>query len=141
MIEVKVLSPKEWQKVASDAHLCVFDEGRDPNLDRITHALLAIDKKEDHIVGYTTIQELDTKTIYIQYGGSFPKYRENPPMTYISFMEILKVLKNRYDKITTMVENSNFVTLKFYMKQGFLITGVKFFKDKVYLENTYEFIN
>lgn len=136
MISVKVLLPHQWKEMAENAHVAVFDETWDKNLERITFALLMVDK-EDQIISYATAQEIDKETVYLQYGGAFPKFRGSP-VVYKSFCEMVDFLKKSYKTIRTYVENVNYPMLKFYMKNNFLVTGVRYFKEFTLLENCYE---
>ncbi len=137
MFEVKKLSKEQWQELAQGVHSIVFKEIQDADYNRISYALLLVEKESDVVTSYITIQEMDAKWAYIQYGGAFPNYQKG---LYVvrGFHQLLNYLRERYDKISTFVENSNYAMLKLYMREGFLVTGIKYFRETILLENTFE---
>lgn len=137
MIEVKQVDPITWKDMAENAHLAVFDENWQRDLERIDFALLMIHKETDQAVAYVTVQKIDESTAYIQYGGAFEKFRKTG-ITFEAFNSMLEYLQKSFKKIITLVENNNSSMLKFYMKKNFLITGVRYFKEHIFLENYYE---
>lgn len=134
---VKKVTPQVWKGLAEAAHVAVFDESWDAKLETIDFALLMVSRDSDRIISYATFQKLDSMEVYIQYGGAFPIYL-GTPMVFTSFRKMLETLKLEYRKISTLVENNNLVMLKFYMKEGFLTTGIRYFKDLILLKQTYE---
>lgn len=136
MIEVRQVTPKEWKACAESAHLAVFDEKWDKELERIDFALIMIRKMDDKVVSYVTCQEIDINTVYLQYGGAFPIFR-GTPIVLATFQDMLKVLREKYKVIKTYVENTNYPMLRFYIKENFLITGLRYFKEQTLLEHTY----
>lgn len=136
-ILVKEIAPREWKALAEDAHLSVFDELWDKDLERIDFAMIMTMKETDQLISYATAQKVDEQTIYLQYGGAFPTYK-GTPITFLSFKEMLTHLKLKYSKIVTLVENNNYPMLRFYMKEFFLITGIRYFGEHILLENSYE---
>lgn len=137
MIEVIEVSPKSWKEMAENAHKSVFDESWDKELERVDLALLMINKEVDDVISYVTIQIKAKGLVYLQYGGTFKKYRGSI-MSFKSFSAMLEHLKSRFTQIVTLVENTNYPMLKFYMKENFKITGIRYFKDSILLENHYE---
>lgn len=137
MIEVKKIAPKEWYELAEAAHIAVFDESWDKNMERIDFAMVMVQTDTNTLISYATAQVVDPSTVYLQYGGVFPKFR-GTPLSFLSFKEMLDVLKKSFKKIVTLVENNNYPMLRFYIKEFFLITGIRYFKNHIYLENTYE---
>lgn len=137
-ILVKTVTPQDWKVLAENAHLVVFEEKWDKELERIDFALVMVKKETNELIAYTTCQIIAPKTIYLQYGGAFPKYK-GTAISFLAFQEMLKDLKNQYSKIVTLVENTNYPMLKFYMKEYFTITGIRYFGSHIFLENQYEF--
>lgn len=135
-LEVEKLSPYEWRVLAEDAHLAVFDEKRSADLDRISYALLA--RKGSDLAGYVTVRETDSETVYWQFGGAFAGTRGTTRVleTYKAFINWTKA---RYKRITTLVENINVPYLKLAMACGFLVSGIKYFKNTIFVELTLEF--
>lgn len=137
VIEVKVITPKEWFDLAENAHTAVFKEYWNKNLERIDFALLMVKKETDEVVSYATVQIRDSNSAYLQYGGAFPKF-QGTPIIFLSFQEMLKTLKKEYKKITTLVENNNYAMLRFYIKEYFKIIGIRYFKNHILLVHQYE---
>jgi len=124
--------PHEWRLVSEDAHLATFNELRPCDMNRIDFALVVWDKNP---LGYMTCREFDSETIYISYGGAFEKSFK----VLEGYKAMLNSLKETYKRATTLVENNNIPMLKMAMSQGFLITGIKNFKNQIYLELSQEF--
>lgn len=137
MIEVKRVLPEEWKVLAEAAHVAVFDESWDKNLERVDFAMIMTKTETNEVISYATVQIIDPNTAYLQYGGVFPKFRETP-LSFLSFKEMLLAIKKQYTKIVTFVENTNYPMLRFYIKEFFKITGIRFFKHHIFLEHTYE---
>lgn len=140
MIVVKRVEKDQWKELSVNAHIASFSELWDADIERISYALLMVQSDDDVVAGFATVQDIDAKTAYLQYGGVFERYK-NTAVAFRGFHELIKFVQDRYDKIITLVENKNFPMLKFYMKEGFLVTGIRYFKDRILLENTYEFIH
>lgn len=130
-------SPEKWAEYSKEAHLLCFGEVRVVEMDRISFALLATD--EEKPVAYMTIQELDGLTVYLQHGGSFPETRgsANSWRAYVSMLNHLKEMG--YTRAGTYIENTNKPMLKFAMKAGWLITGIRTFEGSVLLEHQLKF--
>lgn len=122
--------------MSESAHQGVFGERWDKDIERVDFAMLMVLKPSDKVVSYATAQEVDADTVYLQYGGAFDAYR-NQPVVFYSFVAMLEFLSSNYKKIVTLVENTNQTMLRFYMKAGFLITGIRYWGDHVFLENSY----
>ena len=136
---MKVLSysKDEWKVLAADAHAICFHELRDPEMDRIDFALLAVD--EEKPLAYMTVRELDAKSAYLQHGGSFDHTR-GTANSYRSYLALLNALKEKnYTRAGTYIENTNTPMLKFAMKAGWLITGIRTFEGSILLEHQLQF--
>lgn len=135
---IKRIGPELWRDLFSkNAHLFSFKEIREPRMDRIDYALLVINDN-DEPVAYQTCKELDSTSVYWQFGGVFP-----PIIGTVNSMKVYEALrdyhKEHYDRVTTYIENENCVMLKMAMKIGFRICGIKYFNGKILLEHKLEF--
>lgn len=130
------IEPKDWKVLASNAHLVVFDETWDEMIERISYAIIILTEKRE-MVAYATIQLIDNQTAYLSYGGAFPTFK-GTSIVFKAFETMIVALKLKYKKLITMVENDNYPMLKFYMKVGFLIKGIRYFNGFTLLENSYE---
>lgn len=136
MVRVERVEGDRWlAEFSANAHLAVFNEHMPPGLDRIDFALLAVQKLggEDKATAYLTARELDSESVYMKHGGVFESIKGTvySIQTYRAF---IKYLIERYERITTLVENTNVAYLKFALALGFLIIGVRTFKGSIFLE-------
>jgi ribosomal protein S18 acetylase RimI-like enzyme len=132
---VKTLNAEEWKELSKEAHEICFNEKWEPTMERIDFALLFVNE-ENVPVAYATAQEKSKEHVYLQYGGAFPGAK-GTFISFKAFYTMLEVLKARYKTITTLVENTNWGMLKYYLSAQFRITGIRYFKNSTYLENTY----
>ena len=136
---IKQIGPQLWsQRFSSLAHESAFGEKKNWD-DRIDYALLSINENEEPC-GYVTCRELDSKIVRWQYGGMFEPVRDTIYSMKI-YEEFINWMRNRYEAISFYVENTNKVMLKFAMKSGFLITGIRNYQGNILLEHLMEFKN
>lgn len=135
-IVVDQISAQEWAQLSEKAHLIAFAENKPAEWDRIDFALLV--KRGQNLMGYVTCRETDAHTLYWQFGGAFPGTRESS-LTFSGYRAFVDFCEERYQRITTLIENDNFVMLKMAMKVGFRIVGVRVFRGHVLLEHLLEF--
>ena len=136
-IELKRLGADEWARFAENAHLATFGEFRSKGKDRIDFALLAIDE-HDTPIGYMTVKELDSETVYWQFGGALPDYKGTNTMWH-AYVAASAYCKERYKRVFTYIENTNPPMLKFAMKLGFRIIGIRNFGKHILLEHLLEY--
>lgn len=131
------ITPQEWASISENCHAVVFQEKRPFDMDRLDYVLLA-ESAEKKPCGYCTVRELDSESVYWQYGGGFPGTKEsvNAVQAYGKFIEWTK---SRYKRISTYVENSNVRYLKLAMHFGFRVVGCRFIQGKIYLDLLNEF--
>lgn len=133
MIEVQQIPASKWVDTFSEnSHAAVFGERLDPTLQRIDFALIAGNGRE--LITYATCKELDSESLYFQYGGSYPKYRGSP-MVSQAFGDMIKWVEERYKRLSFLVENDNKRMLRLAAKHDFKICGIRHFKGKVLLEH------
>lgn len=134
---VKKISPEDWKFFSEFAHESVFGKKKPVEMERIDFALLCVSDKEIPM-GYITCRENDSETIYWQFGGVFPGTKD----TILSFrvmQAMVRFCKEHYKRITYLVENTNTAMLKFAMRMGFKIQGVRYHNGSVLLEHVLEF--
>lgn len=131
MVELVLLSAKEWAKFSQNAHLICFDEMRDPSLDRIDFALLTTKNKTP--LNYCTVKELDAESCYWQYGGAFPSSKGSLH-SYKSYKRNADYCLQKYKRITTYIQNTNIPMIRIALKVGFKIVGTRVFKGDVFIE-------
>lgn len=108
--------------MSENAHLAVFETYKPASLDRIDFALLI--ERGETLMGFATCREHDAETLYWQYGGALPGTKSSS-LTFPGYQAVVAWSKERYKRITTIIENDNVVMLKFAMKVGFRIVGVR----------------
>jgi ribosomal protein S18 acetylase RimI-like enzyme len=126
------ISQEEWMAGFSEnMHKLVFKEIKPATRDRISYALLIV--KDEEVIGYVTVREMDDENVYWQFGGVIPKFRRS--MTAVKCIETaIEWQKARSRRIVTYVENTNLPMLKFYLSYGFLIIGTRTFEGKVMVD-------
>lgn len=134
------ISKDKWSELAEKAHLVVFNEIKKPELDRIDYALM-VESDSGIPMQYATCRELDSESLYFQYGGSFPGTKGS--IRSLRCME--KIIEwasfYGYRRISFLVENTNEAMLKLGMRCGFIICGIRNFKGLILLEHVKEFPN
>lgn len=138
MILVKHVTKEDWKPMAVAAHGAVFSEEWDADMERIDKALITVDQETDMLLQYATLREIDSESVYISYGGSFPSAKGSP-RSLESFVAILEDLKKSYKRVVFLTENINFPMLKLALKTNFVITGMRQAKGRTMLEHVLEF--
>lgn len=128
----------EWKALAERAHLIVFGEKMVADEDRIDFTLV-LEGEADHLMGYVTCREFDAKSLYWQYGGAFPGTKSTS-LSYPGYTMLTRWCEGRYDRILTMVENTNCVMLKMHLRNGFKICGFRMHHGKGLVELMKEFV-
>lgn len=133
---ISILSGDEWLQFSESAHLLSFGEIRPCEIERCDFALLYSAEGKPH--AYITCHEMDSETVYIQYGGVLR--RETMKIfSYRGYLKMLETLAMKFKRATTYIENTNIKMLKPAMKAGFIITGVRVFKGMILLDHLLEF--
>jgi len=135
MIEVKKLLPNEWALFSENAHKICFNELKPQSFDRIDFALLGV--LDGVPSGYVTCREYDHETLYWQFGGAFPGTRTTI-RSWETYEALTDFCRGKYKRITTLIENTNTVMLKFAAKMGYRIIGIRSYKDSILLEHLLE---
>lgn len=128
---IKQLTPSEWAKLSEKAHLVVFNEIRPSEMNRIDYALLS--DVDGVLSGYLTAREVDSETVYWQYGGAFPG-THSTVRAVECYGEFVRWSLEKYKYITTLVKNDNVRYLKMAMHFGFRIIGCRTFNGDILLE-------
>lgn len=131
-MKVVVFSKAEFEPIAANAHLVCFGETTPKDFDRYDYALIVEDENGTPLC-YSTIRELDADSCYMKHGGAFPSSK-GTINSFLSYEKMIDFLKNKYKNINTLIENKNTPMIKFAMKVGFLVTGVRNFKGCVLVE-------
>ena len=133
-----VITPEEFYGIAEMTHLVVFNEKRPKEMNRIDFAIL-VEGVEHEPLGYGTYREVDSESVYMQYGGCFPNAQNTISAWEVYVAAIDTLEKKGYKRANTLIENENIRMLKFAFKKGFKIIGVRMFEGKIYCELLKEF--
>lgn len=136
MIRVERFTPREWAQHSENAHKICFGKLKPSAWDRIDFALLVVN--DDRPLGYVTCRETDPETLYWQFGGAFPGTKDTAT-TFKGYCAFVEYCRDKYKRITTLIENDNLVMLKMAMKVGFRVVGIRFAAGSVLLEHVLEF--
>lgn len=123
-----------WKSMSEEAHRICFNEIKPADRERVDFALL-ITNDDDFPISYATCKELDGETIYLQFGGCFPGSKDTV-YAFKAFNMGIEFLKKTYKNILFYVKNDNRPMLKFAMKVGFKIIGIKNFNGNILLEHS-----
>jgi hypothetical protein len=133
VISIEKYNPEEWALVSENIHRGVFHREKPAAWDRISYVLVAYENSIP--LGYITIQEMNSDTAYLQFGGAFPRLRHSHRV-WLLFEMGLQPLLSQYTKIFFLVENTNKPMLKLAHKSGFLITGVRVHQGNILVEHS-----
>ena len=138
MIVVHKVPKNVWAEIATETHRLVFGEEPPATQANMDFALVAQDTDKDLYVQYVTCRELDKETVYWGYGGVFPTYK-NSLMAYRAYEALTEYAqKDGYKSIFTLIENTNERMLKFALKIGYKIIGVRHVNGCTMLEHLLE---
>lgn len=135
MIGVKKLDLDEWRPLSEKAHVVVFNEQFGPEFERIDFALLA--EKEGKLVSYVTCRELDSKSLYWQYGGTFPTFK-GTAVSVAAMHAFRDYCLEKYNRVAFLVQNTNKPMLKLAHHTDFLISGVRMYHGEIFVEHIFE---
>lgn len=137
-MRVVQVTKEKWHELSEKAHLIVFNEIRKPDQERIDFALV-VESSSGVPMQYATCRELDSESLYLQYGGSFPGTKGSPQSLRCMEKILEWSLFAGYKRISFLVENTNQAMMKLAMHTGFIITGVRNFRGLILLEHVKEF--
>lgn len=127
----------KWDQFSEDAHKIAFGTIKPVSQDRLDFALIVINEDQNVPMGYVTCRELDSDTVYWQFGGAMPGTK-NTKNSWEAYKALVDWCELKYKRITTLIENDNLVMLKMAMKVGFRISGIRYYKG-VLVEHILEF--
>lgn len=135
-MKLATIPAKDWEKYSADAHMVCFGEVRPAGMNRIDFALTTLE--DDVPLTYMTCREVDSESVYMQYGGAFPSAK-GTVKSFIGYAMMIADLGLRYKRATTLISNKNHTMLKFAMKVGMEIIGVRLFNGEIFVEHMIEF--
>ena len=138
MMLVERIGKEQWQQMEDHAHLAIFAENPPETQGRMDFALLVVDDDNGTVLQYVTCKELDDKTLYWGYGGSFPSCK-GTVKSWQGYQALTRYCKEMgYEHIFTLIENTNRAMLKFALKIGYKIIGIRHVDGSTMLEHVLE---
>ncbi len=137
ILQVEELDQDKWAYLSENAHKIAFGKMKPAHTERIDYALI-VRTTSRGLLGYITCREHDSETVYWQFGGAFPGTKSTS-LSFKAYAKCAEFCKERYKRITTVIQNDNIVMLKFAMKLGFRVVGVRTFQGNILLELLLEF--
>ena len=131
-MKVHRIQADKWAQMSETFHAVVFGQPFADSSERIDYAL-TVTNAEQKLIGYSTVREETGSVAYMQYGGALPE-KQNTASVWWAYKELVDWLAERYDVVTTRIENTNLPMLRIATKVGFLITGVRTWDGRVLLE-------
>ena len=131
------LTPSEWSASAANAHIAAFDEKPPVGFDNIDAALLIVNTIIDKPIVYITVKDLGNGEIYLKHGGAFD-LAKNSTWVFSAYRLAIAHLSESYNKLSTLVHNTNVRYLKMALSVGFKVTGMKVIEGNLLLELTME---
>jgi len=124
-MKIHRVEKEDWYQLAEKAHLAVFSTVKKANTHRIDFALV-VENEHGVPMQFVTCRELDSDSVYCQFGGSFPSAL-GTGQTIHGGQLMLEWLEKEagYRRVSFLVENTNAAMLKLAMQCGFLIMGVR----------------
>lgn len=130
---IRTIPYKDWEPISEEAHLIVFGTKISATDQRVDYVMVAEDECRIPL-GYITIRENSKDVAYWQFGGAFPPAK-NSILSFRVYEAFVKEASKKYKVIYTLIENTNTVMLKFAMKVGFLITGIRYVNGSIMCEH------
>ena len=123
---------KKFQSTAYQAVFCNDPSDQDPSL--FDYALIGIDEETDLPISYVTCKQLNAHTMFLEYGGVAPEYR-NTPKSQSIFIEAIKYLQKAGAKIINFATTNDNVKMQILgLKAGFKCMGCYMDGSKLFLE-------
>lgn len=117
------LNAKEWADIAEST--LKYSMGLDwpGSKTRATSALLVQNPETREPMGYMSLVEFDSESVYLQHGGNFPASQGF--MTLKTYLMMVDHVKAKYKFLSTRIFNQNIPMLKLAFQAGFRITGTQ----------------
>lgn len=137
-VELDIVDAAAWTMLSDPAHKLIFGKSRPPEHNRIDFALVPYNAETEDPLAYATVRELDHESVYWQFGGAVPEI-QNTVLASRIYRQMIAWTKERYRRVTTLVESENVRYLRFAMAHGFRVIGVRMFEGQVLVELLLDF--
>jgi len=114
---------KDYQDVAYKA-VFGFDPPSEIKNSLFDKAFLVIDEEKDSPIIYATVKQTTEKSLFIEFGGSFPSYKLSPKVRKAFFLlcKTFKEAGSTYTSLSTL--NNNISMQKLALSAGFMPMGM-----------------
>jgi hypothetical protein len=126
-LEIKIIYPEQFKSLSYEMHKRVFNEEYPRQEERIDFACIFF--YQENPIDYVTCYEHNSEVLYIQFRGIFSEYK-NRRMVFVSYNILVEKLLEKYQFLTTRIENENIPMLKLALKCGWKIIGTFLSTDK-----------
>ena len=136
-------SRQDWiAKYQEDAYQAVFQAPMPSQAKQsfFDQAFVVLDDKKDPVI-YCTVKQLTEKALFIEFGGSYPKFRSSPKVLkyFKGLCDYFKLAGADVVALTTF--NTNVPMQKLALAVGFIPMGVSISKDGLMIDYQLEFHN
>jgi hypothetical protein len=134
MIHAHTIPRDKWEAFRENAHKSVFKENCPSGQKLVDFAVLAVETETDTPLTYVTCKELDDETVYWSYGGAFPE-TIGTTKTWSAYKVMTKKMADMgYRKILKRVKNTNHTMMKFALRMGYTVIGIRHIEDSTMVE-------
>lgn len=136
-MEVVNIDRKTWlEKYSKNAYMSVFGR-EDHDLQEASlfdAALMVMDEESNCPIIYTTIKQTTAKSVFIEFGGSFPDYRGTAKVKP-AFEKLCAYLKEAGAEFVTLsTKNTNIAMNRLALSVGFIPSGMNFNKEGAFVD-------
>jgi hypothetical protein len=126
-LEIKIIYPEQFKPLSREMYKRVFNEEHPRQEERIDFACVFF--YQENPVGYVTCYERNSEVLYIQFGGTFPEYR-NRRAVFVAFDLLNIKLLKKYQFLTAKIKSENIPMLKLAFECGWRIVGTSLTSNK-----------
>lgn len=132
-----IYSKEYWEMYAATANKELFGDMYPDEVYKDYDFVVLVTNEDKDKVCYSTVKELDKETVYLNFGGTFSKFR-GKGLTNECFNKIVSCLKDKYKRLGLTCRTKNIPMIKVGLNEGFEIVGMRMVYGFVNLELLYE---
>lgn len=122
-MEAEIIPKVDWEHIREAIHHDVFgNEFLDEY--HAYHFVVAVTDKDNQLVSYSQVKELDGESAYMTFGGTVSKHR-NQGSGYVNFGAMVDMLKGKYKYVGVTTKTTNIGMIKLALNAGFVIIGMR----------------
>lgn len=136
-LSASIETKEYWDHFVMDASEDLFGELFPKEVYKDYDFVVLIQNEDKEHVCYSTIKEVDAETAYLNFGGTFSKFR-GKGLTRECFNKIVGILKSKYPRLGMTCRTQNTPMVKLGLGEGFMIIGMRMVYGFVNIELLYE---